>query len=418
MVNKSLRVALFGVFGSGNLGNEGSLDTMLLYLRRKWPQADVDCICLAPEKIESRHGIRSLALSWSGFSNPLLRALNNALLKMPSRLINILRAILYISCYDVMIVPGTGILDDYGEGPWAMPFGIFRWCLAARLCGVKIGFVSIGAGPIYHPVSRWLMKTALSMSHYRSYRDQYSKDYMASIGFDSRLDPVFPDIAFSLPKAQAVLRSAPEKVPLTIGVGVMRYYGWRNDSEAGREIFESYLRKMSEFTLWLMRRGHSVRLLIGEDSDWEAVEEVSRLVQAAEPRLAAEQLFARPIASLPDLMDEMAATDMIVATRFHNVVCALNMGLPTISIGYARKNDVLLADMGLPNASQSVEELDLGVLQAQFEAMLPMREEYHKAICARVADYKEQLQAQEKLIEAKLLSTAQPSNVEALSVRS
>ena len=46
-------------------------------------------------------------------------------------------------------------------------------------------------------------------------------------------------------------------------------------------------------------------------------------------------------------MHQMAETRIVVATRFHNVVCALKMKKPTISIGYASKNDVLLAEMGL-----------------------------------------------------------------------
>ena len=30
-----------------------------------------------------------------------------------------------------MIEPGTGILDDFGEGPYGMPFDLFGWCLVA-----------------------------------------------------------------------------------------------------------------------------------------------------------------------------------------------------------------------------------------------------------------------------------------------
>src|SRR3712207_8323203 len=39
------------------------------------------------------------------------------------------------------------------------------------------------------------------------------------------------------------------------------------------------------------------------------------------------------------------------------------------SLGYARKNDVLLADMGLDAFCQHVEELDLDRLKAQFAAL-------------------------------------------------
>jgi len=45
------------------------------------------------------------------------------------------------------------------------------------------------------PVDR---QAAISLADYRSYRDDFSKDYLARIGFDTRNDFVYPDLAFSL----------------------------------------------------------------------------------------------------------------------------------------------------------------------------------------------------------------------------
>jgi polysaccharide pyruvyl transferase WcaK-like protein len=57
--------------------------------------------------------------------------------------------------------------------------------------------VGIGAGPIHHPISRWLMKSAVAMAQYRSYRDTVSKAFMESIGFAAQDDAIYPDIAFN-----------------------------------------------------------------------------------------------------------------------------------------------------------------------------------------------------------------------------
>jgi polysaccharide pyruvyl transferase WcaK-like protein len=52
--------------------------------------------------------------------------------------------------------------------------------------------------------------------------------------------------------------------------------------------------------------------------------------------------------------------------RYHNVMCALRLCKPTISIGYSSKNDALMADMGLPGFCQSARSLDVGRLIEQF----------------------------------------------------
>jgi polysaccharide pyruvyl transferase WcaK-like protein len=56
----------------------------------------------------------------------------------------------------------------------------------------------------------------------------------------------------------------------------------------------------------------------------------------------------------------------VVATRYHNVVCALMLSKPTISIGYGQKNAVLMAGTGLADYCQSVGSLDVGRLIEQF----------------------------------------------------
>ena len=56
----------------------------------------------------------------------------------------------------------------------------------------------------------------------------------------------------------------------------------------------------------------------------------------------------------------------MVATHYHNVVCALMLSKPTISIGYGEKNAVLMADAGLAEYCQSVDSLDVERLIAQF----------------------------------------------------
>jgi polysaccharide pyruvyl transferase WcaK-like protein len=280
-----------------------------------------------------------------------------------------------------------------------MPFDLFSWFLAARIAGVRIVMVSIGAGPIVHPLSRWLMVGAARLAHYRSYRDDLSRRFMESVGFDTAGDLVYPDLVFRLPLPDAPPRAAG---PVTVGVGVMSYYGWYGFAEGGEAIFRTYVGKVAAFVVHLLESGCAVRLLTGERGDWTAVRAVLDEVGKAHPEAPA-RIVAEPVASLHDLMRQIAETDIVIATRFHNIVCALKMGRPTISLGYARKNDVLMAEMGLGDFCHHVEHFEVETLIEQFSAVAARRAEFGDALRARNELFARQLDEQERFLARTLL---------------
>lgn len=289
-----------------------------------------------------------------------------------------------------MIFPGTGILDDFGERPAGMPYDILKWCLAARLAGTRIAFVSIGAGPIRNRLSRFLMISAARLGHYRSYRDLQSRQFMERAGCDSRADAIYPDLAFGLPVPTPSRRTDPKV--LRVGVGVMAYRGWYGFAEGGQSIFSRYIGKLALFVVHLLDSGHEVRLLTGDDEDSIAVDAVLAAVRSFRPdsKLAHEQ-----VKSLDDVMGQIALTDVVVATRFHNIVCALKLRRPTISLGYASKNDVLMEQMGLGEYCQNVETFDVDMLIAQFSRLAADLEKCEQAISERLVELRDQIERQE-----------------------
>lgn len=385
MSGQQRRVGFIGLFGTGNLGNEGSLDALLRLVQKERPAAPVSCVCGNPDKLEARQNIAALPLSRAGFRSGWAQTLNTLLLKIPGRVVDFFETLMKARLFSILIVPGTGILDDFGEDPLAMPYTILKWTIAARLTGAKFAFVSIGAGPIRNPLSRALMTGAARLANYRSYRDQISKDFMESCGLDVSRDPVTPDLAFRLPRPAA---AAPE--PKVIGLGVMTYSGW---SGADRALYDAYIEKISRFASWLIARGFTVQLMIGEDSDEQAIADVRSKV-AATP----EQLRYTPPSSLSELMGQMARAELIIATRFHNIVCAMAMAKPTISLGYAQKNDVLLREFGLGEFCQHTDTFDVERLCDQFERLYATRASYETAIRARLDAYHQAHQAQDAVL--------------------
>ena len=396
------RIGLLGLFGSGNAGNDGSLESMLTFLRRVRPSAELICFC-QPSHSAAVRVSRDFQLSAAPLALPtppssLLRILDNLSLKIPRRLASLFRAVAHARKLDLLILPGTGSLDDFQKQPLGIPLAIFGWCLAARLCGVRIAFVSVGAGPIRHPLSKWLMKSAAGKANYRSYRDTVSKDFMESIGFDTSYDAVYPDIAFKLPAPPPPFRQCAENRPLIVGLGIMAYKGWRKDSTRGAASYASYLEKIAQFVLWLLDRGHPVRILMGETKDRETVADLVRKAATARPSLPLDRLVIEPICSLHDLMRQIIETDVVVATRFHNIVCALKLGKPTVSIGYGPKNDALMAEMGLERFCQHIESLDVDLLIQQFTQIISDRKSLELSIQDMNRIYKERLERQDVLL--------------------
>lgn len=391
-----MRIGLFGQFGSGNTGNDGSLEAMLQLLKRNCPGAQFICICSRPDIIEEKFRIEAVPVGQPASDHAFFQVLNKALLQLPRRLSGFFRAISLASGIDLIIVPGTGILDDFNEDPFGWPFAILRWSIVAKLTGTRFAFVSIGAGPVTHPLSRLFIRKASRMATYRSYRDQVSYDFMKSLNVKLGKDVVSADIAFSLPTPEDEMRNDADQ---RIGLGVMTYKGWKKRSVDGEAIYDHYLNKMSEIISELLLDGRQVRLLTGDKDDLEAVHDLlQRLPPANAPNVAFEQA-----SSLHDLMQQIAKTDIVVASRYHNIICALAMGRPAISIGYARKNDALLIDTGLSEFCHHIESFHPQTLLAQIDNMFGRREELVSTVKDGVKQYRQRLADQEETLRVDLL---------------
>lgn len=109
-----------------------------------------------------------------------------------------------------------------------------------------------------------------------------------------------------------------------------------------------------------------------------------------------------PARSLQDVMRQLADVDVLVASRFHNVVCALKLGIPTVSLGYADKNALLLGDVGLAAYAGELAESGLPWLCERIEHALAQRETLSRAIRARVKEYERALAAQEEQLARQL----------------
>lgn len=393
-----MRIGLFGQFGTGNSGNDGSLESMLGFLQDVQPDAELICFCPDPEVVTLAYGLRAVGTSVRRPAHGVRAFLDGLLFKVPGRLRNLSWAVAKTRGLDLILVPGTGFLDDFNDTPFGWPYVILRWFLAARLVRVPIFLVSIGAGPIHHPLSRAFMKAAARMAAFRSYRDRGSLDYMRSIGIDVARDTVCGDLAFRLDSPEDP-RDRRGGQPV-VGVGLMNYAGWKRSGDANAT-YATYLEKMTDLVNWLPTQGISARLLTGDRGDRRAIED---LLSRIAPQHTASSIIYEPIESLHDVMRQIAQTDIVVATRYHNVVCALRLTRPTISLSYAAKNDELLRATGLGDYCHHVETFDLDVVKLQIRMLLQLRLTVERDIRLGVDAFRARLDEQGRVIDGALLS--------------
>ena len=357
------RVGLFGLLGSGNIGNDAQLESVLAYLKTDHPDAVLDAMCMGPEKVGARYGIDAIPLLWYQKYEQQASGATANVLKVLGKAVNAVRTASWVCRHDVVIVPGAGVLEaTLPLWPWGVPYTMFLVCAAGRFFGTKVALVSVGASIINQRATRWLFNSAARLAFYRSYRDEQSRDAMQQRGLDTSRDQVYPDLAFAVP---APPYDAGD--PQTVGVGVMAYYGGNDDRRHAEQIHAAYVEKMKHFTRWLVDSGHRVRLF-GGDNKWDddIVEEILADVRAHRPDLGPALVTAQPISSFAELMREVAPVGTVVATRYHNVLCALKLCKPTVSLGYSPKFASLMADMGMPEFCQDVHSLDVNRLIEQF----------------------------------------------------
>jgi polysaccharide pyruvyl transferase WcaK-like protein len=314
------KVGLFGILGSGNLGNDGSLDSVVTFLRDRHPGVRLDFMCMGPDRVRALYSSPATSLQWYEPHAGNATGKRAAALKILGKLLDPFRTLAWVRRQDVVIVPGMGVLEaTLPLRPWAFPYSLFWLTVCARLTGAKVALVSVGASVISKRFTRWFVTRAARRAHYRSFRDELSRDAMRTMGVDTSADPVYPDLAFAL--------DVPEGKPSTgaVGVGVMAYHGGNDDRHRADELHERYLVALKGFVRYLVDSGRPVRLFTGDIADDPVVYEILASIEG--------DIVAEPLASLQDLMRQMSEVDTVVATRYHNVLCGLLAGKPTLSIG-------------------------------------------------------------------------------------
>ena len=104
----------------------------------------------------------------------------------------------------------------------------------------------------------------------------------------------------------------------------------------------------------------------------------------------------------------MALAGTVVATRYHNVLGALRLSKPTISLGYSAKHQALMADMGVPEFCQSANPLDVDLLIKRFTELEDRSPQLRQVLDERNLASEQHLDEQFAALSALLFPAREP----------
>ena len=121
---------------------------------------------------------------------------------------------------------------------------------------------------------------------------------------------------------------------------------------------------------WLLEHKYTVRLLIGDAVyDNRVRQDLRGLLEGGGLKYEDRKIIDEPACSVDELLSQLAATDVVVASRFHNVLLALMLTKPVVAISFHEKIDSLMSGMGLTEFSQDIEHIDIDKLIGQFTTL-------------------------------------------------
>lgn len=150
---------------------------------------------------------------------------------------------------------------------------------------------------------------------------------------------------------------------------------------------------MADFVCWLVEHDYNVRLLIGDfHHDVKVREEVVNAIKGRVVEVG--RVVAEPILSVEELLRQLDETDLVISSRFHNLVLALLLNKPVIALSYQAKFDALMAELGLSDYCLPLGTVDVGSLTKLFEQLQNDAERLKPHIRNKIEKFREALDEQ------------------------
>ena len=275
------RVAIPGYYGFKNFGDE--LILSILTARLKSQNADITVFSVDPEFTAQSYGVKAV------------------------RTFNPVDIIKTLAATDVLISGGGSLFQDATSLKSVIYYAFVLGL--AQLLGKKTIIFAQGVGPLYHPLSRFLVKHLFRRCDTVSVRDEKSLNLLQSWGVKAEL---VADPAYSLEIPQCA------KEPVT-GVQLRKFAG----------MDETFLQNLAAAV------GSKPKVFSLQKSlDLEVCQNFATLTGG---ELVED-----------NLIEELSRVEVLVSMRFHSLIVALKAGVKCAVINYDPKVQTLAETYGVP----------------------------------------------------------------------
>jgi polysaccharide pyruvyl transferase WcaK-like protein len=128
-MNGELHILVYGLFGIGNSGNDATLEVTLAELTKHLPGARFTILAPNPERVEAEFGWPSAPIR---FEPQQMRRYLGPAGKVWREQERWRHARSLLRKADCLLIPGTGVLDDFSTSALAYPYQLWKWCSAAQ----------------------------------------------------------------------------------------------------------------------------------------------------------------------------------------------------------------------------------------------------------------------------------------------
>jgi polysaccharide pyruvyl transferase WcaK-like protein len=417
-------IGLLDHMGGGNLGDDATLEAVIHNIRSRWPSAAIFAFSMNPQDTQARHGIGSYAIrrrTWTlgaasangtfsfqsrvkvtALLHPglfaVLRTIYTLAFKIPAACCGevcfLARSLRVLRSFDLLVISGGGQLTESWDGPWKFPYTIFKWIFLARIASVKPIFLNVGAGPLVRPLSKYFIRTALSLADYVSFRDTKSAELVHHIGFRGDT-PVFPDAVYSL-KIDFCSVCRPATRPLAnVGIAPMPYGREPLYADGNPHAYEFLIRHLAALgSRFLADEGRITLFCTDIGVDPPSVHDLQHALRNTSGLPTDDLVDVAVPRSTTDLLCTMSAMDYVITCRFHGVIFAHLLNIPVIALSHHPKMMTLMHDLGLSRYCLDIRTADSDTLTDTFLELVVNAAQIKSRMRTIYSSYKDRLARQ------------------------
>src|SRR5688572_17094915 len=292
------------------------------------------------------------------------------------------RQVAALKKYDAVIqVGGSFFVDLYGAGQFEYPF-------AALLAGRPLFLAGHSLGPFDRALSNRLARVLLGGARNVALREPVSRALIERSRLPTENVTAGADTAWAVPPSErtraplAWLRERPDERPL-IAITLRELAPFDRRLRTTQAIYEAAFARLVNA---LIDAGYDIVAAstctsIGNypRDDRQNALRVAALVNRPERfHVAMEELDDVALGEL------FADCDLLIGTRLHSAIIAMNFGTPAVALNYEHKSEGVMHQLGLPELSHPVQSLLDRSLMAQVMTLLQSPDTWRKKVAAAV----------------------------------